>query len=89
MPKRRASTSITATTTAEALVAEGRQFDAVLALEVVEHVAEPAAFLASIGRLVRPGGAVVLSTLNRTAKAYALGDRRCRICAALGPARDP
>jgi 2-polyprenyl-6-hydroxyphenyl methylase / 3-demethylubiquinone-9 3-methyltransferase len=59
--------------TAEALVAEGAQFDAVLALEVVEHVAEPAAFLASIGRLVRPGGAVVLSTLNRTAKAYALG----------------
>jgi len=59
--------------TAEALVAEGAQFDVVLALEVVEHVAEPAAFLASIGQLVRPGGAVVLSTLNRTAKAYALG----------------
>jgi 2-polyprenyl-6-hydroxyphenyl methylase/3-demethylubiquinone-9 3-methyltransferase len=59
--------------TAEALVAEGAQFDAVLALEVVEHVAQPAAFLGSIGRLVRPGGAVVLSTLNRTAKAYALG----------------
>jgi 2-polyprenyl-6-hydroxyphenyl methylase/3-demethylubiquinone-9 3-methyltransferase len=59
--------------TAEALVAAAEQFDAVLALEVVEHVAEPAAFLASIGRLVRPGGAVVLSTLNRTAKAYALG----------------
>jgi 2-polyprenyl-6-hydroxyphenyl methylase / 3-demethylubiquinone-9 3-methyltransferase len=59
--------------TAEALVAAGAQFDAVLALEVVEHVAHPAAFLGSIGRLVRPGGAVVLSTLNRTAKAYALG----------------
>jgi 2-polyprenyl-6-hydroxyphenyl methylase/3-demethylubiquinone-9 3-methyltransferase len=59
--------------TAEALVAEGAQFDAVLALEVVEHVVEPAEFLRSIGQLVRPGGAVVLSTLNRTAKAYALG----------------
>jgi 2-polyprenyl-6-hydroxyphenyl methylase/3-demethylubiquinone-9 3-methyltransferase len=58
---------------AEALVAEGAQFDVVLALEVVEHVAEPEVFLASIGQLVRPGGAVVLSTLNRTAKAYALG----------------
>jgi len=59
--------------TAEALVAEGARFDAVLALEVVEHVAQPAEFLRSIGRLVRPGGAVILSTLNRTAKAYALG----------------
>jgi 2-polyprenyl-6-hydroxyphenyl methylase/3-demethylubiquinone-9 3-methyltransferase len=59
--------------TAEALVEAGMRFDAVLALEVVEHVTEPAAFLASIGRLVRPGGAVVLSTLNRTAKAFALG----------------
>jgi 2-polyprenyl-6-hydroxyphenyl methylase/3-demethylubiquinone-9 3-methyltransferase len=59
--------------TAEALVEAGGLFDAVLALEVVEHVAAPEAFLASIGRLVRPGGAVVLSTLNRTAKAYALG----------------
>jgi 2-polyprenyl-6-hydroxyphenyl methylase/3-demethylubiquinone-9 3-methyltransferase len=59
--------------TAEALVGEGARFDAVLALEVVVHVAQPAEFLGSIGRLVRPGGAVVLSTLNRTAKAYALG----------------
>jgi 2-polyprenyl-6-hydroxyphenyl methylase/3-demethylubiquinone-9 3-methyltransferase len=58
---------------AEALVAEGAQFDAVLALEVVEHVVRPAEFLGMVGRLVRPGGAIVLSTLNRTAKAWALG----------------
>jgi 2-polyprenyl-6-hydroxyphenyl methylase/3-demethylubiquinone-9 3-methyltransferase len=58
---------------AEALVEAGATFDAVLALEVVEHVADPALFLESIGRLVRPGGAVVLSTLNRTAKSWALG----------------
>jgi 2-polyprenyl-6-hydroxyphenyl methylase/3-demethylubiquinone-9 3-methyltransferase len=58
--------------TAEALAEAGLTFDAVLALEVVEHVAEPAQFLVSIGRLVRPGGATVLSTLNRTAKSFAL-----------------
>jgi 2-polyprenyl-6-hydroxyphenyl methylase/3-demethylubiquinone-9 3-methyltransferase len=58
---------------AEDLVAAGEVFDAVLALEVVEHVTDPAAFLASVGALVRPGGAAVLSTLNRTAKAFALG----------------
>lgn len=59
--------------TAEALAAAGAAFDAVLALEVVEHVAEPGDFLRSVGQLTRPGGGVVLSTLNRTAKAFALG----------------
>lgn len=59
--------------TAEALAAAGERFDAVLALEVVEHVADPADFLRLIGELTKPDGAVVLSTLNRTAKAFALG----------------
>lgn len=58
--------------TAEALAAEGAGFDAVLALEIVEHVTDPAAFLATAASLVRPGGLVVVSTLNRTLKAYAL-----------------
>jgi 2-polyprenyl-6-hydroxyphenyl methylase / 3-demethylubiquinone-9 3-methyltransferase len=58
--------------TAEALVAEGRQFDIVLALEIVEHVADVDLFLQSCGRLAKPGGLVFLSTLNRTAKAWAL-----------------
>jgi len=57
---------------AEALAEEGRQFDIVLALEVVEHVADAALFLKSCGRLVKPGGLFFLSTLNRTAKAWAL-----------------
>lgn len=57
-------------TTAEALSAEGLRFDAVLALEVVEHVADPAAFVATCRDLVRPGGLVILSTLNRTAKSF-------------------
>jgi 2-polyprenyl-6-hydroxyphenyl methylase/3-demethylubiquinone-9 3-methyltransferase len=57
---------------AEALAQAGGQFDIVLALEIVEHVADVDLFLRSCGRLVKPGGLVFLSTLNRTAKAWAL-----------------
>jgi len=59
-------------TTAEALAETGVQFDIVLALEIVEHVADVGLFLQSVGRLAKPGGLVFLSTLNRTAKAWAL-----------------
>jgi 2-polyprenyl-6-hydroxyphenyl methylase / 3-demethylubiquinone-9 3-methyltransferase len=55
---------------AEALVAKGQHFDAVLALEVVEHAADPRHFMALAGGLVKPGGALIASTLNRTPKAY-------------------
>jgi 2-polyprenyl-6-hydroxyphenyl methylase / 3-demethylubiquinone-9 3-methyltransferase len=58
--------------TAEALSETGAQFDIVLALEIVEHVADVDVFLHSVGRLAKPGGLVFLSTLNRTAKAWAL-----------------
>lgn len=57
-------------TTAEALAAEGEQFDVVLALEIVEHVADPAAFIRTCHDLLRPGGLVAFSTLNRTAKSF-------------------
>jgi 2-polyprenyl-6-hydroxyphenyl methylase/3-demethylubiquinone-9 3-methyltransferase len=59
-------------TTAEALAEAGQTFDIVLALEIVEHVADVDLFLQSVGRLTKPGGLVFLSTLNRTAKAWAL-----------------
>ena len=59
-------------TTAEALAAEGARFDVVLMLEVVEHVADVPAFVATVGALARPGGLVVASTINRTLKAFAL-----------------
>jgi 2-polyprenyl-6-hydroxyphenyl methylase/3-demethylubiquinone-9 3-methyltransferase len=59
-------------TTAEDLAATGERFDVVLALEVVEHVADPALFLAAAAALVKPGGALILSTISRTAKAFAL-----------------
>ncbi len=56
--------------TAGALAAAGERFDAVLSLEVVEHVADVAAFMDDCCRLVAPGGAMVLATLNRTPKAW-------------------
>ncbi len=59
-------------TTAEALVDTQARFDIVLALEIIEHVADPAAFVASCAMLVKPGGKLVFSTLNRTVKSYAL-----------------
>jgi 2-polyprenyl-6-hydroxyphenyl methylase/3-demethylubiquinone-9 3-methyltransferase len=58
--------------TAEDLVARGRSFDAVLLLEVVEHVPDVPAFLTAVAPLVKPDGLMILSTLNRTLKSYAL-----------------
>ncbi|MGF1503501.1 MAG: bifunctional 2-polyprenyl-6-hydroxyphenol methylase/3-demethylubiquinol 3-O-methyltransferase UbiG [Paracoccaceae bacterium] len=59
--------------TAEDLSAAGETFDAVLNLEVVEHVNDPQAYLSACASLVRPGGLMVTSTLNRTPKSFALG----------------
>lgn len=59
-------------TTAEDVAANGEQFDAVLCLEVVEHVPDPAGFIALSASLVRPGGLLVASTINRTMKAWLL-----------------
>jgi 2-polyprenyl-6-hydroxyphenyl methylase / 3-demethylubiquinone-9 3-methyltransferase len=58
--------------TAELLAEQGAQYDIVLALEIVEHVADIDLFLRSCGRLVKPGGLLFLSTLNRTTKAWLL-----------------
>lgn len=60
------------TATVEDLLADGAGFDAVICMEVIEHVPNQAAFVRSLGQLVRPGGVLVMSTLNRTWKAYAL-----------------
>ncbi|PKI82756.1 Coq3p [Malassezia vespertilionis] len=58
--------------TAESLLASGKQYDIVTAMEVVEHVHEPAEFLRCIGSLLRPGGHLFLSTMSRTALSYVL-----------------
>jgi len=58
-------------TTSEALAAEGLSYDVVIALEIVEHVAEPSEFIATCRDLVRPGGMLIQSTLNRTARSFA------------------
>ncbi|KAG0495874.1 hypothetical protein HPP92_000565 [Vanilla planifolia] len=58
-------------TTAEHLASTNRKFDVVLALEVIEHVADPLDFCQSLSALVAPGGATVISTVNRSMRAYA------------------
>ncbi|XP_022740610.1 ubiquinone biosynthesis O-methyltransferase, mitochondrial isoform X2 [Durio zibethinus] len=58
-------------TTAEKLVDEQRQFDAVIALEVIEHVADPAQFCKSLAALTVQDGASVVSTINRSMRSYA------------------
>ncbi|KAF2305337.1 hypothetical protein GH714_004060 [Hevea brasiliensis] len=58
-------------TTAEKLVKEQKMFDAVIALEVIEHVADPAEFCKSLSALTHPGGATVISTINRSMRSYA------------------
>lgn len=57
----------------EQLAAKGASFDAVLSLEVVEHVADVRLFLKTIAGLVRPGGRLILGTMNRTALSWVIG----------------
>lgn len=59
-------------TTAEDLAAAGEQFDVVLNMEVVEHVADPEAYLRACHDLLKQGGLMICSTLNRNAKSFAM-----------------
>ena len=59
-------------TTAEDLVTLGEQFDVVLNMEVIEHVADPAAYLAACYALLKPSGLMICSTINRNPKSYAM-----------------
>lgn len=56
--------------TAEALAADGEQFDVVLNMEVVEHVADPQAYMSACAQLLKPGGLMIASTINRNPKSY-------------------
>jgi 2-polyprenyl-6-hydroxyphenyl methylase/3-demethylubiquinone-9 3-methyltransferase len=59
-------------TTAEALAEAGESFDVVLAMEVVEHVADVGLFVDVTAEMVKPGGLMFVATLNRTMKSFAL-----------------
>src|SRR3984893_8164796 len=59
-------------TTAEALADQNEQFDLVLAMEVVEHVADLGLFVRTCAAMVKPGGLMIAATINRTLKSFAL-----------------
>jgi 2-polyprenyl-6-hydroxyphenyl methylase / 3-demethylubiquinone-9 3-methyltransferase len=59
-------------TTAESLADAGERFDVVLAMEVVEHVADVPLFVQRCADMVKPGGMMVTATINRTMKSFAL-----------------
>ena len=56
--------------TAEGLAAQGALFDAIVSMEVIEHVANIRAFMSGLVSLTRPGGALILATINRTPVSY-------------------
>ena len=58
--------------TAEALADAGERFDVVLAMEVVEHVADVGLFVGRCAEMVKPGGLMIVATINRTLKSFAL-----------------
>ena len=58
--------------TAEDLAAAGQAFDVILNMEVIEHVADPAGFVKTCASMLKPGGLMVMATLNRTLKAFGL-----------------
>ena len=57
-------------TTAEDMAAAGEQFDVILNMEVVEHVSDPLAYLTACREMLKPGGLMVCSTINRNPKSY-------------------
>ncbi len=59
-------------TTAEDMAAAGEQFDVVLNMEVVEHVSDPLAYLTACQELLKPGGIMLCSTLNRNPKSFVM-----------------
>lgn len=60
-------------TSVEKLAAAGKKYDVVTALEIVEHVADVSSFMKALCKIVKPGGLLIMSTLNRTPKSYLLG----------------
>ncbi len=59
--------------TAEALAQEKKRFDVIVALEIVEHVADLESFMRALSGLLKPEGLLIVSTLNRTTRSFLLG----------------
>lgn len=57
---------------AEDLAAQGQRYDVVLAMEIIEHVADVDAFIEACGQLLKPGGIMFIATMSRTVKSYAM-----------------
>lgn len=72
--------------TAEDLAREGQKFAAVTALEVIEHVPDPAEFVRTLARLLQPSGKLFVSTINRTARSFAVAIVGAEYVARLLPA---
>ena len=70
---------------AEDLAQEGLCFPVITALEVIEHVADPAAFLQTLSRLLQPAGLLFISTLNRTARSWIIAKLGAEYIARLLP----
>ena len=60
-------------TTIEDCASSNRRFDVVLALEIIEHVDDVVLFLRSLSKVLKPGGILIISTLNRTSKSFIQG----------------
>ncbi len=59
-------------TTAEALAQAGEHFDVILNMEVIEHVADPQAYLTACRDIMNPGGMMICSTINRNVKSFVM-----------------
>ena len=59
--------------TAEDLVEKGEEFDVILNMEVIEHVLDPQTYMRACQKLLKPGGLMICSTINRNSKSYILG----------------
>ncbi len=68
----KAKADFKAETAEEHLIKNKGKYDVVISLEVIEHVSNPSEFMKNLCELARPGGMVIVSTLNRTPKSYML-----------------